>query len=78
MMTKPDSTIQAIKGGLDLLNPKGLITIVTYPGTPEGEREDEAVCEFISTLPQKSYDVADWKLINQANKPPILYIIKGR
>ncbi|WP_295252386.1 class I SAM-dependent methyltransferase [Veillonella sp.] len=78
MMTKPDSTIQAIKGGLDLLNPKGLITIVTYPGTPEGEREDEAVCEFISTLPQKSYDVANWKLINQANKPPILYIIKGR
>lgn len=73
MMTKPDSTIQAIKGGLDLLNPKGLITIVTYPGTPEGEREDEAVCEFISTLPQKSYDVANWK-INKPSKQTSYFI----
>lgn len=78
MMTEPVSTIQAIKGGLALLNPKGLITIVTYPGTPKGEAEDNAVCDFLTTLPQKQYDTATWKLINQANKPPILYIIKGR
>lgn len=78
MMTQAGSTIQAIKGGLGLLNPKGLITVVTYPGTPEGEQENRAVREFLTSLPQKQYDSATWELINQANKPPILYIIKGR
>lgn len=78
MMTQAGSTIQAIKGGLGLLNPKGLITVVTYPGTPEGEQENRAVREFLTSLPQKQHDSATWELINQANKPPILYIIKGR
>lgn len=78
LMTQPESTLEALEKGLSQLAPQGLITIVAYPGTPTGEAEAQAVHTFLTTLPQKTYDVATWKPVNQINKPPILYIIKGR
>lgn len=78
LMTQPDTTIEAISKGLTCLAPKGLITVVAYSGTATGEAEAKAVHIFLSTLPQHAYDVATWMPVNQINKPPILYIIKGR
>lgn len=78
LMTQPTTTIEAINQGLTHLAPRGLITIVAYPGTPTGEAEAQAVHTLLTTLPQQAYDVATWMPINQINKPPILYIIKGR
>ena len=53
----------------------GIITIVAYPGTPEGMEEKEALHTHISQLDQAKYNVCHWQPINQANNPPELYLI---
>lgn len=78
VMTRSDTTIKAIKAGLEHLNVNGLITLVAYPGTVAGEGECEEVKQFLSTLPQRRYDVSTWAPVNQINNPPVLFIIKGR
>lgn len=76
--THESTTIEAVKEGLIKLSPNGIITIVAYPGSTVGLREQEKVEEFLSTLPQQDYDISKWAPINQKNRPPILYVIKGR
>lgn len=78
LMTHSDTTIKAIEAGLEKLNKDGLITIVAYPGTAEGQTECERVKEFLTSLPQRQYDVSTWAPVNQINNPPVLFIIKGR
>lgn len=77
-MTRSDTTVKALETGLSKLSAHGLITVVAYPGTAEGQAEMEAVEAYLQTIPQKQYDVSTWQPLNQANHPPILFLIKGR
>lgn len=76
--TKAESTILAISTAMSNLAKNGLITIVAYPGTPYGEIEKDKVNQFLQTIPQKEFDIAHWKPINQKNNPPELFIISRR
>lgn len=78
LMTKADTTIRALQGAISHLAPQGMITVVAYPGTPEGATEEAAVLEYITGLPQRNYDVSTWRPLNQRNQPPTLYILRGR
>ncbi|MBS4912747.1 MAG: hypothetical protein KHZ77_01110 [Veillonella sp.] len=77
-MTRSDTTIKALEQGLNILSDHGLITVVAYPGTAEGQAEMEAVTAYLRSIPQKQFDVSTWQPLNQANHPPILFFIKGR
>ena len=63
---------------MHFLNSLRIITIVAYPGTPEGMEEKEALHEYIAQLDQAKYNVCHWHPINQANNPPELYLIQKR
>lgn len=78
IITRPHNTIEALNNAFSKLAKDGIITIVAYPGTPEGMEEKEALHEYISQLDQAKYNVCHWHPINQANKPPELYLIQKR
>lgn len=78
IITKPHHTIDAIKEGLNKLSKSGVITIVAYPGTPEGMEEMKSLTSYLSDLEQKLYNVCHWQPLNQVNNPPELFILQKR
>lgn len=69
------TTVTALGEITRLLAPGGIVTIVAYPGHQAGEEENTAVADFLATLPQAAFTAAVWRMLNQRNRPPILYII---
>ncbi len=78
IITKSDSTLQAIEQCLELLKENGLVLIVIYSGHEGGSEERDAVMEFTRNLPQVSYDVMKYEFINQLHSPPFLVAIEKK
>ena len=78
IITKSDSTLQAIQQSLELLKENGLVLIVIYSGHEGGSEERDAVMDFVSALPQISYDVMRYEFINQQYSPPFLVAIEKK
>ncbi len=78
IMTKSASSIAAISKMMAHLSAEGLITVVAYPGTPEGKEEMEAVEAFLQQIDQKTFHISTWRPINQVHQPPVLFFIKSR
>ena len=76
--TKSDTTLTAIKQGIDLLEKNGVMTIAIYPGHPEGFEEKERLLEFLTTIDQKEANVLKMEFINQRNNPPLLVAIEKK
>ena len=60
MITKTDTTAQALQKCLNLLKKGGLGIVVAYCGHEGGQEEKNCVDNLLQMLPAKSYDV--WKL----------------
>lgn len=73
--TKSDSSICAIKTGLELLKKKGLMTVCIYSGGDSGFEEKEAVLSCIKALDPKKYLVIISEYANRPNNPPIPVLI---
>lgn len=67
-VTRPDSTLQALKQATDLLVPGGIIVVTVYTGHPGGTEEGDAVNAWAAALPPRNYNV--WGS-RQANQPAI-------
>jgi hypothetical protein len=76
--TEPKSTLDALREGVTLLRPGGLITVVAYPGHEGGATETEAVSDWSSALPQDSFRVLSYRFVNQRNDPPRLFAVEKR
>ena len=76
--THYESTIKAINNSLEILDEKGVIVIVVYPGHESGKIEDIKLNEYVSLLPQKLYDVVSYRFINQINNPPYVIVIERK
>ena len=74
--TRAATTTDALGQVLDKLTTGGLATVVAYPGFAAGAAEEEALAAFLAALPQTSYTVANWRVLNQRNNPPVLYIVE--
>ena len=72
------STIIAINNALLLLDDKGIIVLVIYPGHENGKIEDIKINEYLKTLSQKYYDVVSYKFVNQINNPPYCVVIERK
>lgn len=57
--TRPESTIPAIRVALDLLAPRGILTVVAYVGHEGGLREATLVEEFLNTQESTRWLVHD-------------------
>ena len=78
IITRPKHTIEALKNAFSKLAKDGAITIVAYPGTPEGMNEKEELQFFLSELEQNKFNACHWHPLNQVNNPPELFIIQKR
>ncbi|SHJ48167.1 tRNA (mnm(5)s(2)U34)-methyltransferase [Paramaledivibacter caminithermalis] len=76
--TNYETTLQAIKQGIDLLKKNGIMTIVIYPGHSEGREEKKRLLEYLCTIDQKQANVLKMEFINQINNPPLLVVIEKK
>lgn len=78
IVTKPNSTISAIKQLLEVMAPEGIIVLVIYHGHAEGQIERDEVIEFVTGLDQKHAHVLRYEFINQTNNPPFIIAVEKR
>lgn len=78
IVTKPDSTIDAIDQLLTIMAPEGIIVLVVYHGHDEGAYERDKLLEYVSTIDQKRAHVLTYRFINQVNNPPFIIAIEKR
>ena len=76
IITTAASTIPALNAALALLRPRGILTIVLYPGHEGGNAEASAVEAWASELPQTSAQVLCYKLLNKHARAPYLLAIE--
>jgi predicted methyltransferase len=75
IVTEADTTVESIKQTLALLKPGGLITVILYPGHPEGGREKEKLIPFCESLVPAQYIALHMERLNRQTSPPELLII---
>ena len=76
--TKADSSLQAIKKGIELLNPGCILYLVVYVGHDEGKRESVIIDEYVSKLDFKLFNVGMFKMINKELAPYVIMIEKRK
>lgn len=78
VITKPYTTLEAIKKSLELLKPNGIISIAAYIGHEGGLDEKNYICEYLDNLDQKQYNVLHMEFTNQINNPPQLILVEKK
>lgn len=78
VITRPETTLAAVRTLLTHLPRGGRIILVVYAGHPGGPTERHAVVDFCQHLPQKTYQVLQYGFINQIHTPPFLLAIERR
>jgi hypothetical protein len=78
IITKGETTIQAVEMILPRLRKSGLVLLTVYAGHPGGGIEKQAVLDFTKQLSQEIYTVLYYGFINQKNSPPFLIVIERK
>ena len=78
LTTRAETTLQAVKEGLDLLKADGLLLLVIYTGHQQGQRERDVLIDYAQKLDHRAYNVLHYHFINQVQKPPEVLVIKKR
>lgn len=76
IVTKANTTVQAIEKLLKLLKVGGMLVLVIYHGHEGGKEERDEVIRFVSSLPQKYVHVLRYEFINQKNDPPFIIALE--
>lgn len=76
VITRPNTTIQALESLLKLLKVGGIIVLVIYHGHEGGKKERDEVIRFVSDLPQKYIHVLRYEFLNQKNDPPFVIALE--
>lgn len=67
----PDTSIAAVKVGLELLKPGGVMTLCIYYGRENGTTERDALLAFLPTLDNRRYTVIRGDFVNRTGDVPI-------
>ncbi|MWV44228.1 methyltransferase domain-containing protein [Paenibacillus sp. HJL G12] len=78
IITEGDSTLRALESALSMLRPKGIITVVLYPGHAGGDAEAEAVTAWASELPQDRCQTVVYRQLQRSDSPYVIAIEKKR
>lgn len=70
IITLTETTLSAITTALDLLAPRGLLTIAVYPGHDGGNDEQRAIGEWAASLPPREFEAQLLRPINRSASPP--------
>ncbi|AYJ41523.1 SAM-dependent methyltransferase [Lactiplantibacillus pentosus] len=78
IITKPTTTLTAIKAIQERLVTNGLIILLVYAGHPGGAAEAKAVLDYATSLDQHQFQVLQYQFVNQVHVPPYLLAIQKR
>lgn len=71
IFTRADSSVEAIRVGLELLRPGGVMAIALYYGGENGYDERDAVLSYLETLDQWRFTVLSCRWANRRGDPPL-------
>ena len=74
--TRWETTKAAVENALDLLAPLGVLVICVYPGHAEGERERQALLQFLAALPPQRFNALRHQFLNAGDGAPECYVIQ--
>jgi SAM-dependent methyltransferase len=75
--TRAEETLPAVKSALEVLAPGGAMSVVLYPGHPEGEREFAAVSQWAENL-SGPVEATFCRPLNRSLKAPCLIAVEKR
>lgn len=75
IFTQPESSIQAIEQGAELLKQGGVMCLSIYYGGQTGYGERDALLAHLQTMDPKRYTVLRNDFFNRPNDPPICVMI---
>ncbi len=76
--TQVDTSLEAIKQGLELLKVGGIMALTMYRGHGEGFKESKAIENYCQALNAGVYHVLKYQFINKTKSPYTLFIKKLR
>ena len=76
IVTKANTTLEAVRKMLNMLKVGGMIVLVVYHGHEGGKEERDEVIRYVSELPQKYVHVLRYEFINQKNDPPFIIALE--
>jgi tRNA A58 N-methylase Trm61 len=76
VITTAETTLPALEQSVCLLRPKGVLTVMCYPGHEGGDVEAEAVVKWASELARESYRVMRYGMVNAPNRPAFLIAVE--
>ena len=75
--TKAETSIAAVRQGLDLLKPGGVMNLCIYSGGDTGYEERDALLHFVKELDTKKWLVIVNSYYNRKNDPPLpVFVIR--
>lgn len=78
LITVPESTLPALESAVQLLRPRGILTIVLYPGHPGGDLEAAAVETWASELSPSIGQTVLYRHPQKLAAPYVIAIEKGK
>ncbi len=76
LTTNVQTTLKSIETGIILLNPRGLISCMIYPGHSEGSREEAALLSLTANFSPKKFQISHHQSVNRSKAPSLLLIQK--
>lgn len=76
IITKPNTTIEALDKLLARLEVGGRVSVMIYYGHEGGDREKDAVLDYVTALDQTRFTAMLYQPLNQINTPPFLVMIE--
>jgi predicted methyltransferase len=74
VITRPETTVPALRQALSLLRPGGMLTVVIYRGHAGGPAEGTAVMEWAAALALEDAHVRSYRTLNRPAAPHLLAI----
>ena len=75
-ITKPATTLEALRKSLKLLESDGIVILTVYTGHPGGQEEWEEIQPYLTELPKEQYDVIMHKYLNRSFSHPFTVMIQ--
>ena len=77
LATRPETSLQAVRQGLELLNAGGVMSLCIYSGGDTGYEEREALLDYLKDLDPRRWLVIMCSYFNRKNDPPLPVFIIG-
>ena len=75
--TMRETTMEAVRGAVELLDHDGILLVAIYPGHEEGRLEGEMLGEYFATLDRHKICCSCFKIVNSPTSP-YFYIVEKK